>query len=288
MNQFKKLFGKYRFIEQELKFIENQKFDDYFQFIDNINSTQRTEINRNNEKNEKNHNFKEEEEDDELGDNQFQINIGSNTQSRPDKNIDYINENTITQTKNTSNKSLGRKKLMFTGTGVHGADSKDNQRDKAIRNLIDFIRNKCNLQCKKYGELQETNLIQQFGSNNSQKLNFVKTKFYKIFCYNTIYEDNKKHRDKASKNEAIIRKMIEEKNELFIALMKSSLNDYEKIVELISAHFNLEENDEMLDDFKNKAQNLITYLELEGKKNKRKNIIEKTINYIIIKELEEN
>ena len=124
MNQFKKLFGKYRFIEQELKFIENQKFDDYFQFIDNINSTQGTEINRNNEKNEKNHISEEEEEDDELGDDPFQINIGSNTQSRPDKNIDYINENTITQTKNTSNKSLGRKKLMFTGTGVHGADSK--------------------------------------------------------------------------------------------------------------------------------------------------------------------
>ena len=221
-----------------------------------------------------------------LGDN-FSYTISKNK-----KSIKLSVQNLDEKTKHTST-LIGRKTKELTGTGKHGSDEKDNQRDKKARNIASYIKGiandesiKCNV-----GKFDDPNIKKQFGSSFAQNMSFLNTKFYKIICFQKDFKvdenDNIIHRDKGLKNKNIIMQMLKkEKNELFVYLMKANLSNYEEIGEEIKKHLPLDENDEeKLNFFKDNAKSLIEEIKSEMKK-ARKNEF-KPVDYITIKDLED-
>ena len=116
-------------------------------------------------------------------------------------------------------------------TRAHTSNSDDNKRIKNWRLFLKKIIKCVNALCQKekVENLEHTNFIQQFGSSSVQNNDFVRQKIYKYFTF-TKYKKKENHRRKSrnysQKNETIIRKMVlEKKNNIFIALMKSTIRD---------------------------------------------------------------
>ena len=128
-------------------------------------------------------------------------------------------------------KKLGRKPKGSTEIGNHTSESDDNKRRKHWRTFLKKIRKCVNALIKKenIGELKPTNFIDQFGSSLVQNRDFIKLKIYKYF---TFIKNEGNDGGNGQKNEAIIREMVlEKKNAIFIALMKSSIEDmYSKYI----------------------------------------------------------
>lgn len=231
--------------------------------------------------------------------------------------------NTATFTK----KKRGRRNKNSTETDGHTGDSKDNQIKKywiiflnSILNLINSIPNN-----SKY-KLSPTNFAQQFGPSIIENEKFIKLKIYKYFTYNTVYKDDdkKKHEEIGTKNAEIIKKIIlDEKNEVYIGLMKSSIETmYEKYInnkkfitingglekkipnfktiddkveekrkekekDLLKEKKNNDEIEKELKDFKKNASSLIYHITEIGPTIKRKTDSNKVKEYIIIEELED-
>jgi len=224
-----------------------------------------------------------------LGDN-FSNTVNSISKNK--KSIKLSVQNLDEKTKDTST-LIGRKTKELTGTGKHGSDGKDNQRDKKTRNIVSYVKGIANAESIKcnVGKFDDPNIKKQFGSSFAQNMSFLNTKFYKIICFQKDFKvdenDNIIHRDKGLKNKNIIIQMLKkEKNELFVYLMKVNLSNYEEIGEEIKKHLPLDENDEeKLNFFKDNAKSLIEEIKSEMKK-ARKNEF-KPVDYITIKDLED-
>jgi hypothetical protein len=162
--------------------------------------------------------------------NKRERNHNKNKQKISDEiNKSNYTSNTATFTK----KKRGRRNKNSTETDGHTGDSKDNQIKKywiiflnSILNLINSIPNN-----SKY-KLSPTNFAQQFGPSIVENEEFIKLKIYQYFTYNTVYKDNKNHEEIGTKNAKIIKKFVlEEKNEVYIGIMKSSIKTmYEKYI----------------------------------------------------------
>ena len=205
-----------------------------------------------------------------------------------------INEKNFLQKQNEITKDsttlLGRKTKNLTGTGTHGADAKDNQRDRKVQHSVAYLRELANNECTKcnVGTFDEPNIKDQFGSSFVQNKFMLSTKLYKIICFQKEFKNdtNVIHKDKGLINKNIIMQMLEkENNEFFIYLMKANLSDYEEIGEKIKTHLSLDENDEKLNAFKDTLKSLINQIE-EKMVSIKKNEF-KPVNYITIEELED-
>ena len=155
---------------------------------------------------------------------------------------------------------------------------------------MEFLRELASNECSKYNVLtfDEPNIKDQFGSNFVQNMSFLKTKLYKILCFQKDFKNDiiTKHRDKCHKNKNIIMQMLrKENNEFFISLMKAKLSDYEEIGEIIKKKLSLDEDDKKLKDFKDNIKSLINEIENNLKKARKKE--NKNIDYITIEELED-
>ena len=196
-------------------------------------------------------------EEDILDNNTYKV-VNSNCKSKTFEKILFANQNE--KTKDTS-KQLGRKIKELTGTGIHGKEKDDDQRDSKIRFSVKYLRELANDECKKYNVdiLKKPNIKQQYGSSFIQNISFLNTRLYKILCFQRYFNDGKKHNNKGLKNEKIIMKMLrKKKNEIFVSLMKVKLIDYEKIEQIIKKNLTLKENDEKkLITFKEKIKSLI-------------------------------
>ena len=224
-----------------------------------------------------------------LGDN---FSYTMNSISKNKKSIKLSVQNLDEKTKDTST-LIGRKTKELTGTGKHGSDEKDNQRDKKTRNIVSYVKEIANKECIKcnVGKFDDPNIKKQYGSSFAQNMSFFNTKFYKIICFQKEFKDDENdniiHRDKGLKNKNIIMQMLKkEKNELFVYLMKANLSNYEEIGEEIKKHLPLDENDEeKLNVFKDNAKSLIEEIKSEMKKSRKNGF--KPVDYITIKELED-
>ena len=209
-------------------------------------------------------------------------------------------------------KKLGRKPKGSTEIGNHTSESDDNKRRKHWRTFLKKIRKCVNALIKKenIGELKPTNFIDQFGSSLVQNRDFIKLKIYKYF---TFIKNEGNDGGNGQKNEAIIREMVlEKKNAIFIALMKSSIEDmYSKYIkndniiivngeEVKLTQFdtikdvikeqkaeyekdNCEDIEEKLISFEEESTTLIDYIENVPE---RKEENDAQLQYIIIPELE--
>ena len=197
-------------------------------------------------------------------------------------------QNQEEKTKETST-FIGRKTKDLSGTGTHGSEAKDNQRDKKIRSSVSYLREIASNECTKCNveTFEMPTIKKQYGSSFVQNMSFFDTKFYKILCFqNEFKDDGKIHKDKSLINKNIIMKMLEkEKNELFIYLMKAKLSDYEEIGEKIKKYLSLDEKDAKLNAFKYNIEALINEIKTKMIDVRKKEI--KTVNYITIKELED-
>ena len=220
-----------------------------------------------------------------LGENYSNI-ANSICENKTSKNM--LIQNQEEKTKETST-FIGRKTKDLSGTGTHGSEAEDNQRDKKIRYSVTYLREIASDECTKCNveTFEEPNIKKQYGSSFVQNMSFLDTKFYKILCFqNEFKDDGKIHKDKSLINKNIIMKMLEkEKNELFVYLMKAKLSDYEEIGEKIKTHLSLDEKDEKLNAFKNSVRTLISGIKIKMKDVRKKEI--KKVNYITIKELED-
>ena len=205
-----------------------------------------------------------------------------------------INEKNFLQKQNEITKDsttlLGRKTKNLTGTGTHGADAKDNQRDRKVQHSVAYLRELANNECTKYnvGTFDEPNIKDQFGSSFVQNKSFLDTKLYKILCFQKDFKNDTitKHRNKCLKNRNIIIQMLKkEDKKFFVSLMKVKLSDYEEIGEIIKKHLSLDENDAKLKAFKDNVKSLINEIESNLKKARKKD--NKNIDYITIEELED-
>lgn len=266
MKVFRELYGNIFILEEE-KLLSNE----YLKYLENSTQTSKTEAEIDNK-------------GDILGysDWQFITSLCKNKISRQKLIIKQYEK-----TKDTST-FLGRKIKELTGTGDHGGDAEDNQRDRKAEFSVRYLREIASDECKKFNVdiFEEPNIKNQYGSSFVQNMSFLKTKLYKILCFqNDFKDDSSKHRNKSAKNRNIIMKMLEkEKNEFFISLMKATLYDYEKIGGIIRNHLSLDEKDEKLIEFKDKAASLINEIESKLKKARKKE--NKIINYITIEQLD--
>ena len=182
-------------------------------------------------------------EEDILDDKTYKI-VNSNCKSKTFEKVSITNQNE--RTKDTT-KKLGRKTKDLTGTGIHGGEADDNQRDAKAQFSVKYLRELANEECKNCNirTFEEPNIKQQYGSTFRQNISFLKTKLYKILCFQRNFNDGKIHTDKGSINRNIIMKMLgKEKNEFFVSLMKVKLMDYKEIEQLIKKnHLFLIEND---------------------------------------------
>ena len=226
-------------------------------------------------------------EEDILDNNTYKV-VNSNCKSKTFEKILFANQNE--KTKDTS-KKLGRKIKELTGTGIHGKEKDDDQRDSKIRFSVKYLIELASGECKKckVGIFKKPNIKQQYGSSFIQNISFLNTRLYKILCFQRYFNDGQKHRDTGLKNKKIIMKMLGKKNnKFFISLMKLSLIDYEKIEEIIRMNLILKENDE---------KKLITFIEIIKSlindinhkfDDRRKDQTEiKKIDYITIEELDD-
>lgn len=265
MKVFEKEYGKIFISDEEKKISE-----EYSKFLENIKKLNYTEIDN---------------RGDILDDNNSEL-ITLICKNKTSKQILIQKQNEITKDSTTF---LGRKTKDCTGTGKHGAEAKDNQRDRKIQSSVAYLRQIASDECTKCNVdiFEEPNIKSQFGSNFVQNLSFLNTKFYKILCFQKDFKDDfANHRNKRLKNRNIIMQMLgKENNEFFVYLMKAKLSDYEEIGEKIKEHLSLKENDEKLNDFKNKVKSLIT--EIKSNLNKARNKENKKIDYITIDNLED-
>jgi len=265
MKVFEKEYGKIFISDEEKKISE-----EYSSFLENIKKLNYTEIDN---------------RGDILDDNNSEL-ITLICKNKTSKQILIQKQNEITKDSTTF---LGRKTKDCTGTGKHGADAKDNQRDRKIQSAVAYLRELASNECTKYNVdiFEEPNIKSQFGSNFVQNMSFLNTKLYKILCFQKEFKDDfVNHRNKRLKNRNIIMQMLgKENNEFFVYLMKAKLSDYEEIGEKIKEHLSLKENDEKLNDFKNKVKSLIT--EIKSNLNKARNKENKKIDYITIDNLED-
>lgn len=220
----------------------------------------------------------------EFNDSEFLISICKN---KTHEKILMQKQNEITKDSTTL---LGRKTKNLTGTGTHGAEAKDNQRDRKVQYSVAYLRELASNECKKcnVGTFDEPNIKDQFGSNFVQNKSFLSTKLYKILCFQKDFKNDiiTKHRDKCLKNRNIIVQMLrKEDNEFFVSLMKAKLSDYEEIGEIIKKKFSLDEDDKKLKDFKDNIKSLNDEIESNLKKARKKDY--KIIDYITIEELED-
>lgn len=205
-------------------------------------------------------------------------------------------------------------------TRAHTSDSDDNKRIKNWRLFLQKIKKCVNALCEKENVeiMKTTNFIQQFGSSSVQNSDFVKLRIYKYFTF-TKYKKKENHRRKSrnisQKNETIIRKMVlEKRNDVFIALMKSTIGDiYSKyikdekyiningisteltdfdtisdVLEEKKAEYEkecLQEAEDRLKSFKEDATTLIDFIENNPKRKKKYNA---NLQYATIIELDEN
>ena len=209
-------------------------------------------------------------------------------------------------------KTLGRKPKGSTENGNHTSDSDDNKRIKHWRTFLKKIKKCVNALCKKenVGELKAINFINQFGTSSVQNSAFIKLKIYRYF---TFIKNEGNGGENGNKNEAIIREMvIEKKNAIFIALMKSSIEDmYSKfiknekfiivngekvaltqfdtindVIQEQKAEYekdNCEDIEERLISFEEESTTLIDFIENVQKRKKENDA---QLHYIIIPELE--
>ena len=250
------------------------------------------------------------ENDDIIQDSSYYQNITKNKEKIVSNKL---SKNIKGNTKTTkSGKTLGRKTKGSTENGNHTSDSDDNKRIKHWRTFLKKIKKCVNALCKKenVGELKATNFINQFGTSLVQNSAFIKLKIYRYF---TFIKNEGNCGEIGKKNEAIIREMvIEKKNAIFIALMKSSIEDmYSKFItnenfiivngkEVKLTQFdtiddvikeqkaeyerdNCEDIKERLISFKGESTTLIDFIE-NVKKRKKEN--DAQLHYIIIPELE--
>ena len=224
-------------------------------------------------------------EDDILDDNNSEL-LTSICKNKTHEKILVKKQNEITKDSSTF---LGRKTKNLTGTGTHGAEAKDNQRDRKIQSSVAYLREIANDECTKsnVGTFDEPNIKDQFGSSFVQNKSFLNTRLYKILCFQKEFKnDNTNHRNKCLKNKNIIMQMLgKEKNEFFVFLMKAKLLEYEEICEKIKTYLSLDENDEKLIDFKYKVKSLTNEIESKLKDARKKE--NKNIDYITIEELED-
>ena len=224
-------------------------------------------------------------EGDILDDNNSEL-LNSICKNKTDEKLLVKKQNEITKDSSTF---LGPKTKNLTGTGTHGAEAKDNQRDRKIQSSVAYLREIASGECIKcnVGTFDEPNIKDQFGSSFVQNMSFLKTRLYKILCFQKEFKnDNTNHRNKCLKNKNIIMQMLgKEKNELFVFLMKTKLLDYEEIGEKIKTYLSLDENDEKLIEFKYKVKSLTNELESKLKDARKKE--NKNIDYITIEELED-
>lgn len=276
-NIFDEIHGKI-FTDEEEKQIQIQGHEEYLRFLEDQNRGLKNAETENENDNGNG--------GDVLGDNYSYV-VNSISQNKKPKKVSIENQDEKTKASSTL---LGRKTGNLSGTGNHGANAKDNQRDKKVRSLVAYVKdiaNKESIKCN-VGKFDDPNIKDQFGSSFVQNMSFLNTKFYKIICYQKDFKnhenDNIIHRNKGLKNKNIIMKMLEkEKNELFVSLMKAKLYNYEEIAELIKKHLPLDENDEKLNAFKDAVKSLINELE----SNKSRTNVFKPVDYITIEELED-
>ena len=253
--------------------------------------------------------------------NNIATNLGNRTNATNYINLDPRNALTTGHLGTTAytGKKRGRKGKNDTEKGDHTKDDKDDIEEKDWRFIMNTARETIN-SINKYKDIKKTNFIQQFGCYK-QQIDFLKLRLYQYFCYNTIFEDQENHREIGigTKNMEIIRKMVfEEKDELFIAVMKLTIEEFfEKFIkndktmkingvtnilknfktlddaiktkekELIEENLSQKEIDAYLIDYKNRLFNLVNFIYTDGQKIKRKsNYV--GMNPIIIQELEEN
>ena len=205
-------------------------------------------------------------------------------------------------------------------TRAHTSDSDDNKRIKNWRLFLQKIKKCVNALCEKENVeiMKTTNFIQQFGSSSVQNSDFVKLRIYKYFTF-TKYKKKENHRRKSrnisQKNETIIRKMVSEKrNDVFIALMKSTIGDIyskyikdEKYIDINGISTELtdfdtisdvlkekkaeyekecfQEAEDRLKSFKEDATTLIDFIKNNPKRKKKYNA---NLQYATIIELDEN
>ena len=274
---FDEIHGKI-FTDEEEKQIQIQGHEEYLRFLEDQNRGLKNAETENENDNGNG--------GDVLGDNYSYV-VNSISQNKKPKKVSIENQDEKTKATSTL---LRRKTGDLSGTGHHGANAKDNQRDKKVRSLVAYVKDiangesiKCNV-----GKFDDPNIKNQFGSSFVQNMSFLNTKFYKIICYQKDFKndenDNIIHRNKGLKNKNIIMKMLEkEKNELFVSLMKTKLYNYEEIAELIKKHLPLDENDKKLNAFKDAVKSLINELE----SNKSRTNVFKPVDYITIEELED-
>ena len=227
-------------------------------------------------------------EEDILDDKTYNI-VNSNCKSKTFEKVLITNQNEIT--KDTS-KKLGRKTKDLTGTGIHGGEAGDNQSDAKARFSVKYLRELANEECKNFNirTFEEPNIKQQYGSTFRQNISFLKTKLYKILCFQRNFNDGKIHTDKGSINRNIIMQMLGKKNnEFFVSLMKVELMDYKKIEQLIiKNHLFLDENEEKkFITFISKIESLINELKKKLKVARKDETKIKKIDYITIEELED-
>jgi hypothetical protein len=269
MKVFEEMHGRIFTSEEEKKISE-----EYSRFLDKYNKKlSKTEVEIDNK-------------GDILDDNnsEFLISICKN-KTHEKKLLNKQNE--ITKDSSTF---LGRKTKNLTGTGTHGADAKDNQRDRKIQYSVAYLRELASGECTKcnFGTFDEPNIKDQFGSNFVQNMSFLNTKLYKILCFQKDFKNDNitNHRNKCLKNKKIIMEMLGKENkEFFVFLMKAKLLDYEEIGEKIKTYLSLDENNEKLNEFKNKIKSLTEEIESKLKESRKKE--NKTIDYITIEELED-
>lgn len=203
---------------------------------DNLTEEQKQLINNQlhpeekNKTNEKYFSHTEYRNSDDILEDPYRLNISKNRK----KDTPSINEKAQKNVKISKiGKKRGRraKKSPEDETRAHTSNSDDNKRIKNWRLFLKKIKECVNALCQKekVKNLEPTNFIQQFGSSSVQNNDFVRQKIYKYFTF-TKYKKKENHRRKSrnisEKNETIIRKMVlEKKNDVFIALMKSTIRD---------------------------------------------------------------
>lgn len=212
-----------------------------------------------------------------------------------------------------TNKKRGRRKKNSIETDGHTAKDKDNMIRKfwiiflkCILDLANSLSNPYNLAIK------PTNFAQQFGPSFVENEDFIKLKFYQYYTYNKVFKDKKKNKDTGLKNKGVIKTMFfEKKDEIYIALMKSSIesmyNKYitnnksitingkdtpllnfktiDDIVEEEKEKLKGKNIEKELENFKNNAVSLVDYIKKYGEKVKRKTENPKKKEYITIAEL---
>ena len=160
--------------------------------------------------------------------------INNQRNETPSNEINQIQ--IIGHTKSTTfiTKKRGRKNVKSNEKGVHTKYFPDNRRESYWRLFMSYILLLANSFSSPY-KIDSTNFIQQYGGNSIvENEKFLKVKIYQYFSYNTFFNDGKNHRKRGDRNLEIIKKMVfEQKNQTYIAIMKSTIEEMFEIFKII-------------------------------------------------------